>query len=78
MVFEGDPVLRNDLALIPLNPERVPGARFDLAAAFTSWATNWDVQQAIAAFGQERYGGPLYLPLARYEWRPTAQPAEAR
>lgn len=76
VLFENDPVLRNDLVLAPLAPGRVPGARFERAAAFITWATAFEVQQAIGSYGQERYGTPLYLPLARYQWRPP-QPASS-
>ncbi|MCI0432748.1 MAG: substrate-binding domain-containing protein [Gemmatimonadetes bacterium] len=61
VLFEGDPVLLNPYAVIPVtraaNPE---GAR-----VFADWITSDAGQSVIARFGVEQFGAPLFRPAAR-------------
>lgn len=59
-----DPALRNTYGVIPLSAEKHPGVNAALAEQFADWITSPAVQEAIGAFGQERYGQPLFYPSA--------------
>jgi tungstate transport system substrate-binding protein len=59
-----DPALRNSYGLIAVNPERHAGINADGAAQFVAWITSPEVQRQIGAFGQDRFGQPLFYPAA--------------
>ncbi|HEY3366266.1 MAG TPA: substrate-binding domain-containing protein [Symbiobacteriaceae bacterium] len=65
VLLTGDPVLRNEFALVPVSPERFPRAAHAQAQQFVAWATSPDGQQLIAEFGVNRFGEPLFFSLVQ-------------
>lgn len=65
ILFEGDPALFNQYALIPVNPERHPHVKADLVAALEKWLTSEKGQSLIGAY--EIGGEKLFVPNARQE-----------
>ncbi len=59
-----DPGLYNFYSVIPVNPERHPGLQAGLALEFVNWLRSPETQRAIAEFGSETYGMPLFFPNA--------------
>jgi tungstate transport system substrate-binding protein len=58
---EGDPRLYNVYGVIP-----VAGARnFEGGRAFAEWITSPEAQALIAGYGVDRFGRPLFVPIAR-------------
>jgi tungstate transport system substrate-binding protein len=61
VVVEGDPRLRNQYSVIVVrDASNLEGAR-----AFAEWMTSTAGQEAIGAFGVERFGRALFVPNAR-------------
>ncbi len=60
-----DPALRNVYALVLVNPARFPHIQTELAQALAEWLTSPETQEAIARFGRERYGQPLFYPTSK-------------
>lgn len=56
--------LRNEFALIPVSPSRFPGLQHEDALRFVTWATGPAGQAVISRFGCDRYGEPLFFPVA--------------
>lgn len=50
ILCEGDPKLANPYGLIPVNPEKFPHVRYDLAREFALWLTSPRGQQIIADY----------------------------
>lgn len=63
ILFEGDPVLRNQYGVIAVNPERHPNVHAEEAAAFVDWILSPAGQDAIAAFRID--GQQVFFPNAR-------------
>lgn len=59
---QGDPALRNVFAALLLDPARLPQVDGAGANAFVEWLTGPDGRAAIAGFGVDRYGEPLFRP----------------
>jgi tungstate transport system substrate-binding protein len=55
-----DKSLLNPYGVIPVNPAKHPGVNFDLATDFANWITSVETQQLISAFGQDKFGQPLF------------------
>lgn len=63
ILVEGDEVLLNHMSLIPVNPAKCPKVNLKDALTFLDWLTAADRgQKLISAFGQEKYGQPLFIP----------------
>ena len=60
-----DPLLYNQYAVIPVNPEKGIAINHDLALQFASWLMSAETQDNIAKFGVEKFGQPLFYPNAR-------------
>lgn len=69
VLVRGDARLRNQYAVIAVNPTRVSGTRFAGAMAFIDFITSPETQAFIADFGRAEYGAPLFTPLAVTEGR---------
>lgn len=67
VLVEGDPLLRNVYHLIRINPARHPRANADGGLALADFLTSEAGRSVIAEFGRERYGRPLFFPLAEAE-----------
>ena len=63
LLFSGDPVLFNQYAYIPVNPERHPHVNAEGAASLVDWITGPEGQEAIAAFTVD--GQQLFFPNAK-------------
>jgi tungstate transport system substrate-binding protein len=61
IVLEGDPRLRNDYAVIVVNPERHPHAATEPARLLVRFLLSEATRARIANFGMERYGEPLFF-----------------
>ena len=60
ILYEGDALLANPYGLIPVNPEKHPHVRYDLAMTFAKWLTSAKGQTVIAGFRLE--GKQLFFP----------------
>jgi tungstate transport system substrate-binding protein len=67
ILVEGSPELRNSYRVIVVSPERHPKAREKEARRFAEWLVSPDAQEAIGAFGRQKYGQPLFVPDATKE-----------
>lgn len=61
-----DPALLNPYGVIPVNPDK-GNINDDLAADFAEWLTSLETQEAIAEFGTDTFGQPLFYPDSE-EW----------
>lgn len=62
-LLQGDPVLRNEFALLTVNPERFGDVQYEGALHFARWAAGEQGQALIRHFGTDRYGEPLFFPI---------------
>ena len=65
VLVEGGPELRNAYRVIVVNPGRHTKVRAAEARRFAEWLVSPATQQAIGAFGKERFGQPLFFPDAK-------------
>ncbi len=57
-----DPQLYNPYGVIPVNPQQHREINAELAGQFVLWLTSLETQQAIGAYGADRFGQPLFFP----------------
>ena len=50
ILCEGDPLLFNPYGVIPINPKKCPGVKFDLAQQFAKWLVSPKAQAMIAQY----------------------------
>ena len=50
VLFEGDPALANPYGVIPINPQKHPHVKFELAQAFADWLVSERGQSMIAGY----------------------------
>lgn len=62
IISEGDPMLKNRYAVILVNPQKHPHINAAAAQRFADFLTHQDTKKAIAAFGVDEFGGPLFFP----------------
>ncbi len=63
ILFEGDEVLFNPYAIIPLNPEMFPHVNYEGAQALVDFFMCRDIQEQIGEFGKEKFEQPLFFPV---------------
>jgi tungstate transport system substrate-binding protein len=68
VLVERDPALLNYIAVIRVNPARLPRVNVEGARAFQDWLVSEEAQQLIKAFEVDRYGEPLFFPNSD-DWR---------
>lgn len=68
VLVEKDPALLNHIAVIRVNPARLPKVNADGARAFQDWLVSDEAQGIIKTFEADRYGEPLFFPNGD-EWR---------
>ena len=68
VLVERDPALLNYLAVIRVDPARLPGVNGEGARAFQDWLVSDEAQRIIQVFGVDRYGELLFFPNSD-EWR---------
>lgn len=61
IVHEGDPRLRNQYAVITINPEKHPHVNVHAARKFRDFLLSNEAQQTIRLFGVAQYGEPLFF-----------------
>jgi tungstate transport system substrate-binding protein len=62
IVENPDPVLLNPYGLLLVNPDKGEHIQAGLARQFAEWLISAETQQAIADFGVDRFGQPLFYP----------------
>lgn len=69
------PALRNEYAVLRIDPERFAGrVNGDAARRFEVFVSDADTQRRIGEFGRERFGAPLFRPLLRAAPTPARAP----
>ena len=63
VLTEGDPMLANPYGVIPVNPDRHPHTKFDLADEFAQWLVSEKGQSMIN--GYRMLGKQLFYPDAK-------------
>ncbi|HDQ40245.1 MAG TPA: tungsten ABC transporter substrate-binding protein [Desulfonatronum sp.] len=63
IVYEGDDMLKNPYGVIPVNPEKHPHAKFELADTFAKWLVSERGQQVIGSY--KLLGQALFFPDAK-------------
>jgi tungstate transport system substrate-binding protein len=66
IIHEGD-ILLNVYSAIAVNPEKVPGAKVDMAKNLVSFLTSPEIQKLIGDYGVKEYGLQLFTPCAGAE-----------
>jgi tungstate transport system substrate-binding protein len=61
ILSEGDPLLVNPYSVIVVNPAKHPHVRREAAERFADFLREPETRRAIAAFGKDRYGQPLFF-----------------
>jgi tungstate transport system substrate-binding protein len=64
-LVEGDRILLNFIAVIAVNPEKIPSVNAAGAKAFMDWLVGSEAQGIIKTFGVDAYGEPLFFPNAQ-------------
>ncbi len=64
ILCEGDPDLSNPYGIIAVNPAKHPHVNYVLAMAYIGWVTSPEGQRIIRGFGKEKFGQPLFIPVA--------------
>jgi tungstate transport system substrate-binding protein len=64
-LFEGHSSLRNVYHVYAVSPVKHPRVKHAEARAFIDFLVSAPIQQAIAAFGRDEYGEPLFFPDAQ-------------
>lgn len=60
IVYAGDDMLKNPYGVIPVNPQKHPHVRFDLADTFARWLVSERGQQVIGSY--KLHGQQLFFP----------------
>ena len=63
-MVEGDRPLRNVYSVLEANPANGPRVNAAGGRAFADFIVSPEVQQVIRTFGVDRYGQPLFVPIA--------------
>lgn len=64
IMVEGDPRLRNVYAVLEVNPANGPRVNAAGGKAFGDFVVSREAQAIIRTFGVEKYGQPLFVPMA--------------
>jgi len=64
ILCEGDSDLFNPYGIIAVNPAKHPQVNYVLAMAYIGWVTCPEGQKIIREFGKEKFGQPLFIPVA--------------
>ena len=64
VLCEGDAELFNPYGVIAVNPAMHPHVNYVLAMAYIGWVTSPEGQAIIREFGKEKFGEPLFIPVA--------------
>jgi tungstate transport system substrate-binding protein len=64
ILLEGDKPLLNIYSVMQVNPSNGPKVNTAGGAAFADFMVSAEVQKIIKAFGVDKYGQPLFVPIA--------------
>jgi tungstate transport system substrate-binding protein len=64
ILCEGDADLFNPYGIMAVNPAKHPHVNYVLAMAYIGWITSPEGQKIIRGFGKEKFGQPLFIPIA--------------
>jgi len=64
VLFEGDPFLFNPYGIIAVNPAKHSHVNYVEAMALIGWVTSRQGQKIIKEFGKDKFGEPLFVPVA--------------
>ena len=64
ILFEGDTILCNSYGIIAVNPAIHPHINYVKAMALIGWITSQEGQKIIKDFGKDKFGQPLFIPVA--------------
>ena len=64
IMVEGDRALRNIYSVMEVNPANGPHVNAAGGKAFADFMVSPEVQRIIRTFGVDRYGQPLFVPIA--------------
>lgn len=64
ILSEGDPILFNPYGIMAVNPAKHPHVNYVLAMAYIGWVTSLEGQKIIREFGKDKFGQPLFIPMA--------------
>ncbi len=67
ILSRGDEKLFNPYGVIAVNPAQVDGVNFEGAMAFVNFLTSKEGQLIIRDYAKERFGNPLFIPMALSE-----------
>jgi tungstate transport system substrate-binding protein len=67
ILAEGDPILFNPYGVMAVNPDKGKHIQLELANQFIDWLVSVETQEAIATYGVEQFGDPLFTPNSA-EW----------
>lgn len=62
VLVEKDEILLNYISVIPVNPQKFAGVKYDESMKFIEWLTSQEGQTVIRDFGKDKYGEPLFFP----------------
>lgn len=63
IAYEGGDMLQNPYGVIPVNPEKYPHVKYDLAKTFAEWLVSERGQKVIGSY--QLHGQPLFFPDAK-------------
>jgi tungstate transport system substrate-binding protein len=63
IAYEGGDMLQNPYGVIPVNPEKYPHVKYDLAKTFAEWLVSDRGQEVIGSY--QLHGQPLFFPDAK-------------
>ena len=64
ILTEGDAALFNPYGIMAVNPAKHPHVNYVLAMAYIGWVTSPEGQGIIRDFGKDKFGQPLFIPVA--------------
>lgn len=64
VLLEGDDRLFNPYSIIAINPAKFPHVNYIDAMTFIGWLTSREGQGIIKGFAKDRFGQPLFIPMA--------------
>lgn len=64
ILLQGDELMRNQYAVMVVNPKKHPTVQHELAQQFVEFLIASKTQQKISTFGIEKYGSQLFFPNA--------------
>jgi len=64
ILCEGDADLFNPYGIMCVNPAKHTHVNYVLAMAYIGWVTSPEGQKIIGEFGKEKFGQPLFIPVA--------------